>query len=814
MLGNVNGRGKSCDNNINRHERLKGEPNCGGFECRCVTDTAHCIGNGRSTEIPRVETHITKIYAECYDLSNLSRHSFTNIHDLNLREIHLLQNKMHALSSDVFSGFSNLTVLEISKNEGINHTLLYSAFGSIQKRQQLNLTLNKIGLDNVTEEIFQNLNKSNVRFLSLAYNRVIRLNLASLEKLSALKTLLVHTSWITNMTYTGLLQSIQVLDLSESKLYAPAIQLCRGNVSIIPDIRTLLLGNNYIGIQGKGSSPEWGCLKKLEIMDLSHNGIKTLSISLFSNLTSLRALYLHSNWIHKVVIGRFPPYLEILDFSNNELVAFPPLLCEENSIETFPNLRELNFSRNYIQNILTKNWTCLTGIKVLDFSKNDVSSIKNNTFAHLTSLESLYLDNMIPWMKNIEITAFNCSSLHTVSVRYNWIDFTNELLHDMFKWCPNVQYLDISYNYFQGLNESSIAEILSPMSRLETLIAERIGLQKFPATFLTTFKTLRYLNINRNLLITLQFPPSFNNANMNLSIRQISVADGNIKTIEADAFPSSIMHALEELDLSGNQFACDCYMEWFRDAIINGTIGNITLSNWPEKYECRSLYSPHVTLFKDYTPDEKCVHISPLIVAFIAAGSSLFVCSVLSITAYWNKWYLQYWWYRSSRERRHSSRQPDPEQQIMMPQPEYDCFVVYHSEDGHFVHHSFRQLVENKLNFKLHIWEREAASGSKVDVMLDAMYASRQVCVIVSNHLIKDEWCKFQVDVALDRSIQLKRNFVLFVVLDEIDFNDVSKTWCVLLTRTLKAYWSNSDNTNDIKKKLFEQTIQQHIDRP
>lgn len=816
FIGTVFSQEYSCDYIVDKEKLLGGKPNCGGKQCLCVGNIAKCVGNRTTHVLPRIdpESPVEELFVECYGMQNLNHNSLVNIEKLNLKSLHFQRNEISNISENIFKTFENLTTLEISDNAKINKQSLYTALGSLKKHLNISLTFQNIGIENFTEAFYENLNKSNIINLSLANNRIKTLNFTLLSQLTNLQELRLNKNWINETLGWEQLKNLHTLDLGLNELKFAGLDFCSPEeTSVIPNIKKLVLSNNLLSKLKRQNLRSWDCLTTLEELNLRNNTMKTLFISFFSNMTSLQMLDVGSNWIQHVELGDYPPKLKAIDFRNNQFVAFPPSLCAKNSSTIYPNLQELNFSRNYIQKLLTDNWACLPNITKLDFSKNDVSEIRNNTFINFTSLTALYVDNMIPWVKKIEPAAFNSSSLKELSLRFDWIDFSKKEVQNIFKFCPNVKKIDISYNYFISVNEATIADILSPMKNLEVLKAQRISLKKFPASFLLKFKKLQYLDINRNLLDTIQFDKPFNNPNLNLSIRYISAAEGDINSIDQSAFPTSIMRALNKLDLSDNEFGCNCNLLWFRDNVKNNKVGEIELLKWPDRYICRSPTSLVGTLVKGFKPDEQCWHMQPITIAFIAAGSSLFVFTVLSVTAYFNRWYIQYYWYRFTRRRR-EAKSKEPEEQHLLDEIQYDGFVVYNEEDGGVVHHEFIELMEKRFNYKLHIWKRNAANGNIVDIILDAMYASKNVIVIVSKNLMKDHWCKFQVDVAIHRSIELSRKNVLLVILENINLNAVSKTWCVLLTRMPTARWSCAKDGSDIKRNFFELTVKEQLGQP
>lgn len=805
--------GRECDFGIYGKSFSNVLPNCGTGQCYCEGNIAKCVGDGIMNNIPKLDDsvdRITEIHVRCYNFSIFTRDSLRNISSLNVNEIHIGRNEIQNVSADVFADLRNISAVVISDNSDADFSQVFEALGNIPYHLQVNVTLKNMG---ITSEIISSnlyhIENLNLTLLSLASNNIDVFNIGVFSNLT-LRILDLSHNWIGLTTGHVECSSLEELNLAANNLHMENLHFCKANStseeSMFPNLRTLNLKHNIIGSNGLNFTKTWRCLDSVEHLDLSNNTIKEMNISLLAHMTSLKVLLLFSNWIQTFIPGNFPPQLERIDFRDNQFTVFPPKLCKDSSTE-YPNLTNLNFSRNYIQRIITDNWNqCLPNLTVLDFSKNDVREIRNNTFATFTKLKELYLDNMIPWLKNIQPMALNSTSVEVLSLRFNWIDFTMRENQRIFKACPNVKKLDISYNYFRNITEDIITNtILAPMSNLRELRAQRISLLKFPYTFLQKFKQLRYLDVDRNLLSTVQFPVDFDTPNLNITLETLSVAEGDINSIDEDAFPQSILKSLKKLNLGGNEFACNCAMKWFRNRINNGKIeyGNnvIELIGWPNNYLCRSPPKENMKLFKDYNPEKDCP-LDPFIVGCITALCSLLVFTVLVATGYWNRWYLQYWWYKITHRSKRTSQ--NPERLPLLSSYKYDGYVVYNEGDDDFVHHPFLDFFEKDLNYRLHVWKRDAASGALIDVILDAIYASRHVVVIISNNLLKDPWCKFQVDVAIDRSIEVGRNFVLLVVLEEVDLRYVSKAWCVLLTKTPSAYWSNS---NDIKQKLLEQTV-------
>ena len=142
----------------------------------------------------------------------------------------------------------------------------------------------------------------------------------------------------------------------------------------------------------------------------------------------------------------------------------------------------------------------------------------------------------------------------------------------------------------------------------------------------------------------------------------------------------------------------------------------------------------------------------------------------------------------------------------------FDAYVIYDDEDNEFVHNDLLHVVEDKLGYKLHIWHRNAESGAKLEVVVDAIYNSENVIAIVSKRFMKNSWCQFAMDVAMDRQMDIHREHIFLIILEEVELTSLSKYWCVILTRTPTAYWC--DDESDIKRRVFEQKCMKELGTP
>ena len=132
--------------------------------------------------------------------------------------------------------------------------------------------------------------------------------------------------------------------------------------------------------------------------------------------------------------------------------------------------------------------------------------------------------------------------------------------------------------------------------------------------------------------------------------------------------------------------------------------------------------------------------------------------------------------------------------------------MIYHDNDRDFVRREILQFMEKENNYKLFIWDRDFTAGDQsVGIVVDNIYKSNHVIAVISKSFLKDQWCDFQLALSLNRQIELKRNFITLLTREDIDKKLLSKTWCVLLTKTPTAEWC--ERKNDIRRKLFEHQI-------
>ena len=277
--------------------------------------------------------------------------------------------------------------------------------------------------------------------------------------------------------------------------------------------------------------------------------IHVLPSATFWHLSMLKVLRLNGNWIQQVQPNTFLG-LKILtefDLSRNRMVFIPNkinavalevLNLEHNSIsytltvdalEGYRQLQNLNLNQNYLGKISEKAFSHTPNLQILILSNNKIFSLKKYTFFGLKNLESLSLEN-----NNIK-----------------WIEANS------FDETIRLERMDLSYSpQIAGLNEK-IDRIIAPLQNLKQLKLKGTALQDLPESTFYHLPKLRLISLEDNQL-SKWHPGLFTNQT---KLKTLIYARNKLTTVHR--YNLEMLTSLEELDISGNTFVCNCELLWF-----------------------------------------------------------------------------------------------------------------------------------------------------------------------------------------------------------------------------------------------------------
>lgn len=299
--------------------------------------------------------------------------------------------------------------------------------------------------------------------------------------------------------------------------------------------------------------PTW-----VEILELQHNSIRTISPESLLNLTHLRQLDLSHNQVSTLGASTFQhvPSLKELKITHNKLTEIPDLgalhkltdlVLTHNDIQSlgsnlskYPSLRNLDLSFNKITAIPFGIFTNSSQLLHLSLNSNKLSSIEKGSLDNLTSLETLKLNRnrlvaipkdlflKLQRLKHMELNKNRIraieglsfkglESLETLSLRRNNI---NNLSDGAFYYLGKIQTLSLDFNnitvvakgWLYGLSalrvlnltSNSITEVgMDGWEYCKKLVQVDLTLNKLQAVTKTTFdkaEALRYLYLGHNLV--------------------------------------------------------------------------------------------------------------------------------------------------------------------------------------------------------------------------------------------------------------------------------------------------------------------------
>ncbi|XP_062992501.1 toll-like receptor 2 type-2 [Elgaria multicarinata webbii] len=354
-------------------------------------------------------------------------------------------------------------------------------------------------------------------------------------------------------------------------------------------------------------------------------------------------------------------------------------------------------------------------------------------------------------LKRIEVVAQSSArvvNLSNLDVSQN----SFEELPNSCVWPKRLKYLNIS-----GCKLSKLTPCI-PQS-LEVLDVSNNKLQDFRLTL----PHLQELYIKNNKLAALPdviFIPSARIMN----IRENKVIEFSEEQLEK-------FTEMESLDARYNAFQCSCAFVSFIKS--QPRIPNISVG-WPENYICDS--PDHVRGQKigaAQLPLAEC-HLA-LMMSLICILLLLIILGVASLCYKFHVfWYTQMiWaWLQAKRKPQRAHNQ----------EIDYDAFVSYSEQDSEWVENVMVQELEQAHPpFKLCLHKRDFLPGKWImDNIVDSIEKSKKTLFVLSEHFVKSEWCKYELDFSHFRFFDEKNDAAILVLLQPIPEKSIPKRFCKL----------------------------------
>ena len=388
--------------------------------CRCLQRGKEkvkmkCVNTDKwsnFTFIPTMPNITSHLYVRGFRLTNVSKETFQNLVNIKLREITLVNNNILKISSDAFQEMKSLKNLEISREKLLSKEEISKMFFHLPRKiEELKFSSNTwvsppptlIGLHNTS-----------LKRLILSYNYLHSLKGEWFSNLTKLSTLDVQFNGLTvkKCNFTGL-ERIRNLFLNGNWFKAFP------NFCDYPSWNLTRLHFQYNKLTEFRPS-YFQCLPRLTHLYLNGHAIRKLYNNTFSNLTSLRELYIQrlagqlfqvdarafesktlvklvftSNWFvfrSSPVYFKYCPKLTTLDISFNDLsmLTEDKLLGMLKPLENLTTLWIRNTRLRFLPRHLLKHLPLLTK---LNASENQLNGSWNglSVFGNSSTLKYLNL---------------------------------------------------------------------------------------------------------------------------------------------------------------------------------------------------------------------------------------------------------------------------------------------------------------------------------------------------------------------------------------------------------------------------------------
>lgn len=248
--------------------------------------------------------------------------------------------------------------------------------------------------------------------------------------------------------------------------------------------------------------------------------------------------------------SEIPDDVQNLDLSRNELVHIPYI-----NISSPKSLVRLNLSRNHITTISQNAFKNLTSLETLDLSFNLLQGsaliVKQYrlVLSEFHSLRVLILKgNPLGMVEYMTFQAFGYHRLEELDLSYCAISTLNHLALDNLM---RLRVLDLSHNNLMTFDTAAF----SGVTHLRSLDLSYNKLTEIDDMHLTLTSSLQFVNLDNNLITTIS-----DNAFSGITgLERLGLKNNRLRRITQLSFPTDMRSAPE---LDHNPWACDCHMKW------------------------------------------------------------------------------------------------------------------------------------------------------------------------------------------------------------------------------------------------------------
>ncbi|OQR75252.1 slit3 protein-like [Tropilaelaps mercedesae] len=804
-------------------------------------------GLGRLSVLDLSHNRLTRLEANAFDglrslqtlqlhdnvVEFIADHAFGGLD--NLQSLTLSHNRIKRVGLQTVAGVSAIMTLHLDHNQ--IDTIHGEAFVNLSMLQELNLAANELS---TVPLIFSPLNM--LRSLDLSDNRINDLaNLSGLQGLGQLYALNLMSNQIGNLSQDVFshLPSVRILNLANNAIQAieqgtfddvPGLHYLRLDSNMIEDVNALFSNlHDLIMLNMSVNHLRWFDYALIPVglqwLDIHDNQIEALGnyFDLEQSL-KLRTLDASFNKLTDLDASSLPNGIEIVFLKNNNIKLIQPFTFRGKD-----NLTRVDLTNNQLRVVEMATFR----LSELTFSKNAKPTMpllkvessqflcpyKRHCFSlcHCCDFDACDCEMVCP---------SRCSCYHHLSWASNVVDCssTSNNEHSL-RQLP----MDVSEVYLDG---NDIPEIGSHSfvgrKNLQVLFLNRSNVATVQNRSFVGLHELRVLRLEDNRIAELhghEFDDLDKLSQLYLSNNQLRYVsnmtfarlknldilhlDRN-RLVEISVWSLQYNPRLTELRLAGNPWTCDCRVavdftqflfnergNTVRDIFQLSCVYNETkaLSLWELNVtecfglsEATSLVRPfHIRSMGDLLPVVAVLGVLLVVVSLMAVAVGIVYRRKLSV------------WFFSRYGVRVCHRAPAEEEKL------FDAFVSYSKKDEAFVAQILAPELEcgsPPYRLCLHYRDLSMAGGYLSEAIQEAVESSRRTIVILSEHFLKSEWCRYEFKSAHYELLNNTSHKLIVIFLGRVSYRELDADIRMWLKQSTFLHWGEKNFWDKLRYSL------------
>ncbi|KAL1434234.1 hypothetical protein MTO96_011874 [Rhipicephalus appendiculatus] len=719
-----------------------------------------------------------------------------------LKKVWLGNNRIKLMSSSFFKYAKNIMFIDLHNNY---LETVYNAFQGREDLMEIVLSNNSIiGIDRLCSGNTPKLkiiraNNNNISWLSKVGPHNIAVEIIELRN--------CNISELRNETFSQL-PELKMLDLSYN-----AIEYIPGNYFHKQSkLKYFFIAANKL----RSIQNTFKATRRMEKLNLSMNLIEDI-LDAFVNMPALKILTLRNNRIQFILDDTFNSNsnIEHLDLSGNKLewlgkdcfrrlfrlrvllMTGTSLVSLNGSLHGLPNLKYLFIQDNRLGRLVDADFNGSRKLSFIYANRNNITSVRG-AFKGLHELQTLRLDgnrlrsvhrdsfpDKLDKLKRLVLDGnpllCDCQLTWLVRSAASLAAKGDPVCYGP-RWNRGVKLFDLSIenltvwftNCSQGCECTCFQD--SPFSAAIFVNCSHRGLRELPEEFPSKTHVLdlswnRLRKLKNRLVYKTQSLVSLNLTNNLLSdvkagVIPVSTKRINISNNSLRAFPLGMVseRTVAEIWLSGNPWECSCQDYAFRQ----WTEANSSVIQDYNETVCAQGQNQYTSgkRFKDLGEKDLCPSLKVFIV--LAYGIPLLVflvTAMASVTLYLKyKQEIRVWLYARGICRSLKCIKEDD----IDEDKDFDVFLSFSSKDREWAYHELLPKIEAH-GFSVCTYDRNFKGGFLIqDIVQEAVSCSRRTLLVLTQHYVESEWCRWEFRVAQHRALQDNINRLIIVAVGEV----------------------------------------------